>query len=1030
MIKTDFAGNIIWQYFPSDQIFAYSIVKMIQTADNGFLITFITDSINLKIIKVSNSGQLIWSNAIPGVSNQSNLIFERQDSYEFLCNQDNNFKVFRINKDGTNLQLYKILNSRFENIIDGIKCSDNGYLISGVAYWNTNDNNNIVKYDFNWNSVWVKDFGGIVGEGISKVIETENDYYALGYNFSNEKDIFGKKDLGSDFVIMRLDKSTGKKIWLKCAGGSNDDGFNYNFKQYRQLGYNGSIFVDSDGAILFGGQTYSSDNDVINSYNSNAYPNNPDAWLVKLSPELSNEKKILGIKPLSQCIGNKIKLFATPNLINIGDNIQIQISNIYGNFENPIIVSPTNIWKDSLELEIPTSINNGGFGYKFKIINSINGYTSLESGAYSINTIPSAKIIGSYEINQGDLVKLKVNLKGGGPFNTFLSPGNIIHNNFNTENFLEEIKPLKSDYFKISSITNICGSGILDDSTFVKFKYCEKRTPSTCSYSMRLNQCIISDLNNNLLINNQQQSCHNDNNYNYNKYTTNSLFKPGNTYKIKTIRTEYPFLNYYNGYFVKAWIDKNKDNTFLEDEVLFLKYLKTSVVADSSTFEIPMSAQNGLTRIRIKIYLAKPSLVGFPCPENADETEVEDYIVNIAPLENFTVNSLNLPSIICAGSEISFDFQSTGTLTPQNHFVLKISDKEGNYFNTTEIQCIGNESPIRAIIPVELSESSNYIFKLGISNMASSSVISKINLKKRPNAKFLTTDEIINTNSDMTYELKFSGGNPYVFKMSDSNDSLISHSDNYINYTQSITSDSTFSIRTVSNFCGTEEINESIKYVVRSNICKANGNNNQGINSFVLKKNNNEVIIENINSGINFRAYSWYKALNRIKSNEAVNFTLIPYENNVTGLHLAIWIDINNDSLFTEDERIYNTTDPSFNLQPIIGNFQFPDLEGLRIMRIRTRNSYWGPIFSSCEAEFCETEDYILNFIKPCEESKYLSGNAMKNVTTEANKYILSSQKISPNNTAIYRSSQSIFLEPGFGSDKGSIFYTDLTGCK
>ena len=246
IVKIDDTGIIIWEtnLGGSDADKALSIR---QTIDDGFIIAGYSESDDgdvgenngsqdYWIIKLDNSGNLIWETNLGGSSTDSPRSIQQTN--------------------------------------------DNGYIIAGSSNSSDGDvggNNGqwdcwIVKLDNTGNLIWETNLGGSNSDNVSSIQQTiDGGYIIAGGSNSIDGDVGGNNG-ESDFWIVKLDY-TGNIIWETNLGGSNSD-------------YASSIQQTFDGGFIVAGTTYSSDGDV------GGNNGNSDYWVVKLDGTLGIEDNI------------------------------------------------------------------------------------------------------------------------------------------------------------------------------------------------------------------------------------------------------------------------------------------------------------------------------------------------------------------------------------------------------------------------------------------------------------------------------------------------------------------------------------------------------------------------------------------------------------------------------------------------------------------------------------------------------------------------------------------------------------------
>lgn len=114
-----------------------------------------------------------------------------------------------------------------------IDTTSEGYIVVGQSSSNDQDLTGlnkgnfdaiIVKYDFEGNVIWNKNFGGSNIERFYNVIAVEDGYIAVGNSASNDQDLSDMNHGMQDAIIVKYDFE-GNVVWNKNFGGSNNDYF-------------------------------------------------------------------------------------------------------------------------------------------------------------------------------------------------------------------------------------------------------------------------------------------------------------------------------------------------------------------------------------------------------------------------------------------------------------------------------------------------------------------------------------------------------------------------------------------------------------------------------------------------------------------------------------------------------------------------------------------------------------------------------------------------------------------------------------
>ena len=149
--------------------------------------------------------------------------------------------------------------------------SDGGFIVAGWTWSNDGDVSGnhggsdywVVKLNSSGRIVWQKCLGGSDDDGASSIQQTsDGGFIVAGVTESNDGDVSGNHG-GKDCWVVKLNPS-GDIVWQKCLGGSDDDGAS-------------SIQQTSDGGFIVAGCTWSNDGDVSGNHGG------PDFWVVKLN---------------------------------------------------------------------------------------------------------------------------------------------------------------------------------------------------------------------------------------------------------------------------------------------------------------------------------------------------------------------------------------------------------------------------------------------------------------------------------------------------------------------------------------------------------------------------------------------------------------------------------------------------------------------------------------------------------------------------------------------------------------------------
>jgi hypothetical protein len=237
VIKTNAVGDTLWQktYGGSNN----EIAKSVAIIPDGYLVAGESYSIDGNVtghhgtssncdywvIKVSNSGNLVWQKSLGGFLNDTPRAIQ---SVASGC------------------------------IVAGSTSSNDGDVTGNHGnndYW-------VVKLDSAGNLEWQKAYGGISGDDCNSLDKTaDGGFVLLGSTNSSSGDVTVNYGY-ADYWVVKCD-SVGTLQWQKSFGGSDQD-----------FGY--SIEETSDGGFILAGTSNSSNGDVTGNHG------NLDYWVVKL----------------------------------------------------------------------------------------------------------------------------------------------------------------------------------------------------------------------------------------------------------------------------------------------------------------------------------------------------------------------------------------------------------------------------------------------------------------------------------------------------------------------------------------------------------------------------------------------------------------------------------------------------------------------------------------------------------------------------------------------------------------------------
>ncbi len=280
--------------------------SIIQTSDGGYLVAGTSESDisgdktensngeeDYWVIKLNNSGTIVWQNTIGGSLDDTVTSVEETTDGGFIVggrsnsdisgdkteNSNGNYDywVLKLNASGSIEWQNTIGGSNFENLTTISQTTDGGYIIGGYSnsdisgdktensiggydYW-------VVKLDASGTILWQNTIGGSNDDFASSISQTTDG----GYIFSGKSnsDISGDKTENSNgednYWVVKLD-ATGTILWQNTIGGND-----YDFVGYTRQ--------TTDGEYILGGWSYSN----ISGDKTENSIGGADYWVLKLN---------------------------------------------------------------------------------------------------------------------------------------------------------------------------------------------------------------------------------------------------------------------------------------------------------------------------------------------------------------------------------------------------------------------------------------------------------------------------------------------------------------------------------------------------------------------------------------------------------------------------------------------------------------------------------------------------------------------------------------------------------------------------
>lgn len=306
IVKTDNTGNIQWQkcFGGSNDDRALSII---QDTDGNYVFAGWTNSNDYDVsgnhdttgliadawvVKTDSAGNILWQKCLGGTLFDYAQSIQQTDvgiyavagwttsnNGDVSGNHGNaDFWMFMLDDSGNFLWQKCIGGSNNDYANDIKQTSDGGFLLSGATFSNDNDftgNHNptgnypdmgVVKFDATLNMIWAQCFGGNKYDYGTTCIQTnDGGFLASGLTYSNNGNVSGNHDpsgLTSDSWTIKL-SSTGILQWQKCLGGNSNEVTNQAIQTY-------------NGNYVLGCGAWSNGGDVAGNHGSS------EAWLVEI----------------------------------------------------------------------------------------------------------------------------------------------------------------------------------------------------------------------------------------------------------------------------------------------------------------------------------------------------------------------------------------------------------------------------------------------------------------------------------------------------------------------------------------------------------------------------------------------------------------------------------------------------------------------------------------------------------------------------------------------------------------------------
>jgi len=233
-VKIDPEGNTIWkQQFGSNTTIDEAKAAT-QAHGGGYILvgsSFEETSLNLLVVKVSESGEMQWKKSFGGdASEEGNAIVKTDDGYTIIGNTESkgagkwDIWMLHIDKEG---------NKKWDATFGGgdnetgnavALTSDGGYLLAGSTYSFAQASQDlwVVRTDAQGKELWNKNFGGVAAEEAFGLVNTaDGQFVAAGFKeIWNESEKKVGEDAHDIFLVKFSEK--GDVVWERSFGGASE----------------------------------------------------------------------------------------------------------------------------------------------------------------------------------------------------------------------------------------------------------------------------------------------------------------------------------------------------------------------------------------------------------------------------------------------------------------------------------------------------------------------------------------------------------------------------------------------------------------------------------------------------------------------------------------------------------------------------------------------------------------------------------------------------------------------------------------
>ncbi|AFK05140.1 hypothetical protein Emtol_4015 [Emticicia oligotrophica DSM 17448] len=261
-----------------------------ETQSNDYDVEGFIGQMDFWVIKISPEGNVIWKKCFGGEGIDEGFTAENtpdgaivlagstESNLPFIENNHGyvDFLVIKINQSGEIIWNKTFGGTANETCKKIKKSKSGGYILAGNTTSSNGDISNhlgeqdiwLLKVDEDFNIIWQQTFGGLDDDFVNALIEDhEGNILATGETYSKDFDAADNHSLDGmrDYFTIKV-SADGQKIWTKCHGGSNNE-------------YAREILESMANEYLIIGESYSNDGEAPNNIGT------ADIWVIKLNPE-------------------------------------------------------------------------------------------------------------------------------------------------------------------------------------------------------------------------------------------------------------------------------------------------------------------------------------------------------------------------------------------------------------------------------------------------------------------------------------------------------------------------------------------------------------------------------------------------------------------------------------------------------------------------------------------------------------------------------------------------------------------------